>query len=75
MSVCQSFRSRNNYAGCDPDKNRKIQSIVVRNPNLRWPVALPDFLVGSKVLGGLAPRQIFNIDVGIGFDRASRDVR
>ena len=30
-------------------KNRNIQSIVVRNPNLRWPVALPDFLVGKKI--------------------------
>ena len=29
--------------------NRNIQSIVVRNPNLRWPVALPDFLVGKKI--------------------------
>ena len=29
--------------------NRNIQSIVVRNPNLRWPIALPDFLIGKKI--------------------------
>ena len=29
--------------------NRSIQSIVVRNPNLRWPVVLPDFLVGKEI--------------------------
>ena len=47
-------------------KNRKIQSIVVRNPNLRWPVALPDFLVGSKVLEVWRRGKYLVIDVGIG---------
>ena len=47
-------------------KNRKVQSIVVRNPNLRWPVALPDFLVGSKVLEVWRRGKYLVIDVGIG---------
>ena len=31
-------------------KNSLIESIVVRNPSLRWPVSIPDYVLGQKVL-------------------------
>ena len=30
-------------------KNSYIESIVVRNPSLRWPVSIPDYVLGQKV--------------------------
>jgi len=31
-------------------KNSRIKAIIVRNPDLRWPVSLPDYLCGQKIL-------------------------
>ena len=31
-------------------KNSRIKAIIVRNAELRWPVSLPDYLCGQKVL-------------------------
>ncbi len=31
-------------------KNSSIESIIVRNPSLRWPVSIPDYVCGQKVL-------------------------
>ena len=31
-------------------KNSSIESVIVRNPSLRWPVSIPDYVCGQKVL-------------------------
>lgn len=47
-------------------KNSYIESIVVRNPSLRWPVSIPDYVLGQKVLSVRRRAKYLLIDLDSG---------
>jgi len=47
-------------------QNSLIESIVVRNPSLRWPVSIPDYVVGQKVLSVRRRAKYLLIDLDSG---------
>ena len=47
-------------------KNSHIESIVVRNPSLRWPVSIPDYVLGQKVLSVRRRAKYLLIDLDSG---------
>ena len=47
-------------------KNSYIESIVVRNPSLRWPISIPDYVLGQKVLSVRRRAKYLLIDLDSG---------